>query len=105
MQRQRIVPAILTASLICLVVGCRARPSASYERFLPKLDPVLALPQYPKPSPNGYEVLLQFAAKISEKHRTYSASLAESQAALPTEVEANLKALSELRRARQMEWL
>ena len=114
---------LLIAGAIALTLaGCSParRPAATptpYSddpRLIPKLDPVLALPQYPCPSPNGYEVFEKLTKKINQGHELkgdfsggscHPIPRKAELAAAPAQLADNREVLAELRQALRMEWL
>ena len=93
-------------------IGCAA--PATPTAGLPPLDPILALPQYRMPNPNGYAALKELVKQVNETHRVwgdskggvYHAPPREAElAAVPTQLEDNRAPLSALKQAVDMEWL
>ncbi|MBU0610482.1 MAG: hypothetical protein KKI08_21545, partial [Armatimonadetes bacterium] len=103
-----------------LATGCAPRvppapPVYSNDpKLIPELDPILALPQYPRPQPNGYEVLAALTKRLNKSHElkgdftggTYHAVSHEAElAAAPAQLADNAAVLAELRQSLNLEWL
>lgn len=93
-----------------MLAGCPAAPPVE----LPAVDPILALPAYPVPSPNGYDVLPQLKALTNRKHEVRGATSrgkyvpptrAQELAAAPRQLRENQEALRALRGALKQQWL
>jgi hypothetical protein len=93
-----------------MLAGCRPAPPVE----LPPVDPILALPAYPVPSPNGYDVLPQLKVLTNRKHEVQGTSSggkyvpptrAQELAAAPLQLRENREALRVLRGALKQQWL
>lgn len=113
-------PSLILVLALAGLVGCAPRPRpappqySSDPKLIPKLDPILALPHYPQPSPNGYEVFETLTKRVNKTHELkgdfsgghyHGPTHQQELAAAPAQLADNAAVLAELRQALQMEWL
>ena len=112
MRAVRLGICVLIFGVVCAGPGAAA-PAASPSE-LPPLDPILALPKYLVPNPNGYAALKELVKQVNETHRVWGDSKGgvyhpaprEAElAAVPAQLADNRTPLSALKRALDMEWL